>query len=392
MKQPKQIEPNTAQRCWVQIDLAAIEHNYRAIREKLQAHVRLLAVVKAEAYGHGAVTVGRLLEKLGVDMLGVTTVAEGLALRQGGITLPILVFGPFLPQEAEKIVAHDLIATIADTEAIAWLGQTTERLGKKVEFHLKVETGMGRTGLWPRELKGAAEAIAGYAGLELTGVYSHLASASSPKSAYSKKQFAIFQGVCRQLEEAGYTGLVRHIANSGALLNYPEMHLDMVRTGTLLFGQYPSSRLAHQIKLKDPWSFWARVSYVRDLPAGHSVGYGQTYTSKRATRVAVLPVGYCDGLQMEPVFRPINLLELLKGMVKLLLQYLNHPRMAVTVRFPQGSGRIIGKVGMQLTMVDITDIPEVQVGSPARIPVRRTAVNPQIARVYVNCPETACDH
>lgn len=378
------MEQNAKQECWIEIDMAAIEFNYQAIRAKLKPQVRFLAVVKAEGYGHGAIQVGGQLEQLGADMLGVTTVAEGLALRRSGVELPILIFSPFLPDQAEAIVANELTASLASLEAIPWLGQAALRLEKEARVHLKVETGMGRTGLWPGELLTAAETLAGYAWLKLTGVYSHLATATWRKSAYCQKQFAIFQGACRQLTEAGYTGFIRHIANSAALLAYPEMQLDMIRTGTLLFGQYPAPQLAQKIMLQDPWSFWARVCYIRELPAGHSVGYGRTYITRRPTRVALLPVGYCDGLQVEPVFRPVNLLELLKGLAKLFLRFINHPRMVVPVRFPQGIGRIIGKVGMQLIIVDITGIPEVQVGSTAKIPMRRTAVSTQIARIYLN--------
>lgn len=375
------------QQRWVQVDLTALSHNYHAIRDKLTPQVQLLAVVKADAYGHGAVETSRKLEALGAEMLGVTTVAEGLALRQGGIKLPILIFSPFMAEEAETIVVNELTATISSLEAITWLGQVARKLGKETAVHLKVETGMGRTGIWPQDIVTAAKNISDYTELRLSGVYSHLATATWSNATYAEKQFAIFNGALRQLEEAGYQGLIRHIANSAALLRFPHMHLDMVRTGTLLFGQYPAPWMAKHIKLLDTWSFWARVSYIRELPAGSSVGYGRTYITRKPTRVAVLPVGYCDGLQMEPVLRPVNLIELLKGMAKLFLLYIDHARMAVPVTFAKGRGRIIGKVGMQLSMVDITGISEVQVGSVAKIPLRRTAVDPLIAKVYLEDSE-----
>jgi len=374
---------------WVRIDLAAIRHNYRQIRSRLQPHVRFLAVVKGDAYGHGAVEVSRLMEEMGADMLGVTTVEEGLHLRREGITLPILVFSPFLPEEADYIVENDLTATIAGMDAIAWLGEAAQRQQRQCSLHLKIETGMGRTGLWPAQIKEAVQAIERFPFLELSGIYSHLAVAAWPKSDYTEKQFGIFCRAMEELDKLGYPRLIKHIANSAALLKYPHMHLDMVRAGTLLYGQYPAPELAREIALQDPWNFEAKVSYIRDLPAGHSVGYGRTFIAKRPTRVAVLPVGFSDGLQMEPVLKPVGLLDLLKGIAKLILLYLGHPRMDVPVIFPGGRGRIIGKVGMQLSMVDITGIPGVEIGTVGRLPLRRTAVNPCIPRCFVDNQQLA---
>lgn len=369
---------------WVRIDLAAIKHNYYQIRARLKPQVRLLAVVKGDAYGHGAVEVSRTLEQLGADMLGVTTVAEGLELRGKGLKAPILVFSPFLPEEATGIVEHDLTATIASVEAIDWLGTAAQGQTRKIPVHLKVETGMGRTGLWPEELGSAVSALAKYPELDLVGVYTHLATATWTDASYTNQQFKLFEQTITQLATLGYPGILKHIANSAALLSYPQMQLDMVRTGTLLYGQYPAPHLEKVISLKDPWSFQVRVSYIRELPAGHSVGYGRTYTTTQPTRVAVIPVGFSDGLQMEPVLRPVNLLEVIKGSAKLMLQYLGHSRMDVPVFFPTGRGRIIGKVGMQLSMVDITGLPDIQIGTVASIPLRRTAVNPLIAKVFVD--------
>jgi len=378
------MEQSSEQTRWVRIELGAIRFNYQQIRAQLKPQVRVLAVVKGEAYGHGAVEVSRLLEGLGANMLGVTTVAEGVELRRNGLTAPILVFGPFLPEEATSIILHDLTATIASLEAINWLGTAAQELCRQIPVHFKLETGMGRTGLWPEEIVTATSALTKFPELQLEGIYTHLATAAWADSSYANQQFKLFQQMIIELETCGYTGLLRHIANSAALLKYPHMHLDMVRTGTLLYGQYPTPSLEKTIQLEDPWSFQAKVNYIRELPAGHSVGYGRTYTTTKPTRVAVIPVGFSDGLQMEPVLKPVNLLEVIKGSAKLLLQYLGHSRMDVPIIFPAGRGRIIGKIGMQLSMVDITGIQGIEIGTVANIPLRRTAVNPLIAKVFVD--------
>lgn len=367
---------------WIEVDLDALENNYREIRQKLAPEVKLLGVVKADAYGHGAVEVSRKLAALGVDMLGVTTPEEGRALREGQVSVPILVFGAFLPEEAAYYARYDLTATVACREAVDWLKQAAEEYDCLIKVHLKVETGMGRFGLWPQEVVAVAREVSATPGLYLEGVYSHLATAMWQDKSYSRKQFRIFTKTCAELEETGCKGLIKHIANSAAVLELPEMHLDMVRVGTLLYGQAPAPRMEKLINLKDSWSLKAKVIYIKNLPAGHTAGYGRVFKAKKPTTLAILPVGFVDGIQMEPVFKPASLLDLLKGMAKLLLRYLGYQKIGAPIRFPQGIGRIVGKVGMQLIMVDISEVEGVAVGTIARIPARRTAVNPCIPKVF----------
>lgn len=369
---------------WVEVDLEAIEHNYRQIRQKIAPEVKLLGVVKADAYGHGAVEVSRLLSAAGVDMLGVTTVEEGRALREAGIRTPILVFGAFLPEEAFLFAEFNLTATVASPEAVEWLKKAAAETRTIIKVQLKVETGLGRFGIWPREVVTVAQEIGAVPGLQLEGVYSHLATAMWRNNRYALKQFRIFQQVCAELEQAGIKGLVRHIANSAVLLKLPEMHLDMVRVGTLLYGQAPVPSLQKGLALKEAWRFKVKVIYIKKLPAGHSVGYGRTFRAKRPTTIAILPVGFTDGVQVEPVLKPAGFSDFVKGAVKLLLRYLGRTKFEGPVRFPKGTGRIIGKVGMQLTTVDITGLEGIEVGTAAILPARRTVVNPCIPKVYLH--------
>ena len=367
---------------WVEVNLGALKHNYQAIREKIGSQVKLLGVVKADAYGLGAVEVSRVLEETGIDMLAVTSAAEGQQLREAGITVPILVFRPFTPEEVSLIARWNLTATVASKAAILYLKEWLEIHGGKITVHLKVETGMGRYGFWPEEAIAAAQEILSTPGLLLEGVYTHLATAMWKNKAYSRKQFQVFQETCVDLKKAGINGLIRHIANSAAIIELPEMYLDMVRAGTILYGQNPDPQLKKLISLKDTWCFKAKVIYIRELPQRHSVGYGRTFRSRRPLPVAVLPVGYVDGVQLEPLLKPASVLDLLKGTVKLILTYVGWDKFRAPVQFPGGEGRIIGKVGMQLTMVDVSGVKDLAVGTTACVPVRRTAINAIIPKVY----------
>lgn len=373
---------------WVEIDLDAVRHNYRQVRRHVPGEVKVLGVVKGDAYGHGAVEIARILGEEGIDYLGVTTVDEGMELRDNGVNLPILVFAPFLPEDIDDIVSGNLTVTLVNRQSVGLLKDYLEsRPTSSIKTHLKVETGMGRLGFWPQEVGEIAREITDIPGLLLEGVYSHLATAMQRNKTSTEKQYKDFQTALEILEKAGYTGLIRHISNSAALLEFPAMKLDMVRTGTLLYGQFPSPQLEGTLDLREPWSLKARVLHVRELPPGHGVGYGQTFITSKKTRVAVLPLGFMDGLQMEPVLKPVNLWELLKGIIKLFLQYLGHQRVSQPVIFPGGRARVIGKVGMQLTMADVTGISGVEIGAVCQVPIRRTAVSPGIPRVYMEKQE-----
>lgn len=377
---------NLSGHSWVEINLDAISHNYKSVKERLDPNVKVLGVVKADAYGHGALEVSRLLVSCGIDMLGVTTVQEGRFLRERGIEAPILVFGSFLPSEAGVIVQYGLVATVAGMDSIEWLEKALAGKAQQLAVHIKIETGMGRLGFWPEEAVAAAKRIKEAPNLILDGVYSHLSTAMNSRNTYVQRQISIFKNVLAGLKGAGITGFTAHLANSAAIMNFPETHLDMVRAGTLLYGQSPAGPDA-KIDLRDPWSLKTRVIYLKDLPPGHSVGYGRTYVTKRKTRMALLPLGYVDGISMEPILKPSGLTDMLKGMAKIMLQYIGHSRVRIPVHFPGGTGYVIGKPGMQLTMVDATDIPDIEVGTPACVTARRTAVNPAISKVFMKNSE-----
>ncbi len=242
---------------------------------------------------------------------------------------------------------------------------------------------MGRLGFRPDQVVEIAQEVQKTEGLVLEGVYTHLATAMWKDKSYVLRQWALYQAALKHLADAGITGFIRHIANSAAYCHHPQLQLDMVRIGTLLYGQHPAPWLEGSIALQDPWSFKARVAYLRELPAGHTVGYGRTYKTVRPSKIAVLPVGLADGFQMGPVLKPAGFWEMVKDMIKVFLQYLGHPRVCPSVCFAQGKGKVVGKIGMQLTMVDVTDLTGVEIGTTMDVPVRRISVNSAVPRLYI---------
>lgn len=373
---------------WIEVDLNKLAHNFRLIRQALPAEVKLLAVVKADAYGHGLVPVGRLFAQLGADMLGVTDIAEGEALRQAGVTVPILVFAPFLPEELPRLIAADLTATLSNLTQLRALAEQ----GRPFNAHVKLETGLGRTGFKPgEELREAVTLLADQPQITVQGVYTHFATAMWSDDRYVKEQLTLFDQGVQQLAAAGFTGLIRHAANSAAMMKYPQSRLDMVRAGTILYGQEGE---AYQKQLggtlEDGWSLKARVVALEKLPKGHGVGYERAYITKRPTTIAVVPVGYSHGVGVEPVLKTKRLQDVLKSVAKTMLRYVDHPRMRVYVTTSRGQKMpILGKVAMQLLMVDATDVPELSVGDVVTVPARRTTINGTLPKVYLPAADIA---
>lgn len=370
---------------WVEVDLDAILNNLNEIRRLVGTRVKVMAVVKADAYGHGAVTVSRLLQSEGVEWLAVTTLDEGIELRQKGIEIPILVFAPLLDSQAGLAVDYRLTPTVHSDQAAEIISRAACYRHQRVKVHLKVETGMGRTGLTPNEAASLAMAMVQDPHLELEGIYTHLAAAASGSRSdrrFTESQYKKFTQVNEFLSRRGVKPPLRHVCNSAAALAYPHMHLEMVRPGTLLYGQYPSPGSPRWLNLKDPWQLKARVVQLQEFPAGTSIGYGRTKVVRRRTRVAVLPIGYVDGFSLEPVPRPRGFLDLMRFMVKMLLSWLGLAVGEAGVEVEGLRAKVLGKVAMQFTMVDVTRIPQARVGSLAVLSARRTTVNRGLPKVY----------
>lgn len=371
---------------WVEVDLGAIAHNVVQVRKLLDPGVKLLAVVKADGYGHGLVPVAWSVLLKGADMLGVTHPEEGVRLRKAGITAPVLIFRPSLPGEEELLAAYGLTPSVSSLEQATALSAEAQRTGRLWPVHLKVETGMGRTGFLPEELVRQADRLRSLPGLVWEGIYSHLAAAVSDP-AFTREQYRRFCQVLKLLEEDGWRFRLRHICNSAAILLYPEMHLDMVRAGNLLYGQLPDRRLKNRLDLKDPWSFWTRVVHLQRVKKGATVGYGRTYRARRDTVLAVLPVGYSDGFGVDVTPHPAGFLDLVRVLVKTAGAYFGIPWGTSFVSIRGRSAPVVGRVGMELSCVDVGKLPDIEVGDPVRLQARRTVISAKVPRVLVGGEE-----
>ena len=292
----------TQTRTWTEIDLSNLEHNYRALRAMLPQGCRFLGVVKADAYGHGAVQVARRLETLGAEYLAVACLDEALELRQAGITTPILILGYTPTERAEALLDNGITQTVYDVEMARALSNAAAAAGKTLKIHVKADTGMSRLG-WlcgGEDQSAAAEAIAqvcALPGLEAEGIYTHFANADGDED-YTMLQFTRFLDLLEALKERGITFAIRHCAASAAALKFPCTHLDMVRPGIALYGHYPdpSCEGLDGPGLRPVMTLKTRVASVKTVPAGTPVSYGCTHVLDRETKLAALTIGYADGL------------------------------------------------------------------------------------------------
>ena len=292
----------TQTRTWTEIDLSDLEHNYRALRAMLPQGCRFLGVVKADAYGHGAVPVARRLEQLGAEYLAVACLDEASELRQAGITTPILILGYTPTERAEALLEQGLTQTVYDVEMAEALSQAAVAAGKTLKIHIKADTGMSRLG-WlcsGEVLEPAVESITqvcALPGLEAEGIYTHFANADGDED-YTMLQFTRFLDLLEALKNQGITFSIRHCAASAAVLNFPCTYLDMVRPGIALYGHYPdpSCEGLDGPGLRPVMTLKTRVASVKTVPAGTPVSYGCTHVLDRETKLAALTIGYADGL------------------------------------------------------------------------------------------------
>lgn len=320
-----------------EIDLDAIRHNLTEIRRHISPTAKLCAVVKANAYGHGAIAVSKVAVECGADFLAVATVDEGLELRRAGFTLPILILGLVPSDAAEVVVANDLTQTVADFALAEKISAAAVKLNKRAKIHLKIETGMGRIGVAPAEAVELAVKISRLPSVELEGIFSHFADADSLDRTFTNRQIKIFSDVAEKIQAAGVALKIRHIAESAAALDIPAAHFDMVRSGIITYGLYPSADVRRTIELKPAMKLVARVVYLKKIPAGTSIGYGREFIAERDSVIATLPLGYADGY---------------------IRAYKNFHAEVIG----KGLAPIAGRVCMDQTMLDVTNLRGVEVG------------------------------
>ena len=333
--------PQSYYRCWVEVDLDALRHNAAAIRRRIGPSVKLTAVVKADAYGHGLAQVGVALMQCGIDAFAVATLSEALSLRQiGGAGWPILLFGSALPFEIAAMLEHNVTPTISTLDEAQLFEEEARQRGKTVDVHVEVDTGMGRVGFWHEDAAKHVAEIAALPHLRVAGLYTHFPSADENRDE-TRHELGLFQNVVQQLAAKGVNIPSLHAANSAAVLTLPESHLNMVRTGLILYGITPNAPHAATLPRANEFrpllSFKARVAFVKDVAAGRTVSYGQTFTAEKPMRIATVTAGYADGFSRHLS----NKAEVLVG----------------GTRCP-----VIGRVTMDQIMVDITQLPNVQCG------------------------------
>lgn len=332
-------------RTWAEVDFDKLAHNYHALRGLAPAGTKYLGLVKADAYGHGAVPVAKKLEELGADYLGVACLDEAIEVREAGVKTPILILGCTSSIYAAELVKYNITQACYDLEYAKELSAGAQKAGGTITMHIQCDTGMTRLGFMCHEdtmEKSASEIIEAVKlpGLKAEGIFTHF-SDSDGSEEYTMLQFGRFQDIIQRVRDLGYEFEIRHCANSAATLLYPATYLDMIRPGIVQFGHFPDAKMDHALcDLVPVLELKSRVATVRDVPANTPVSYGRTNTLTRPSRLAVIPVGYGDGF--------------CRGFSNKLTVLINGKKLP-----------IVGRICMDMCMVDVTDAPDVKEGDVA---------------------------
>ena len=333
-------------RTWAEIDLDALARDFQAVREAANPQAKVCCVVKADAYGHGAVRIAREFEELGADWFAVSNLEEALQLRLGGIQKPILVLGYTPPEEAATLSNHHISQCVYSLDYARDLSRTAEEAGVTVNIHVKIDTGMSRLGFYYQDISRdeatvqEVKAACQLPGLHPEGIFTHFAVSDEGKAgdAFTMQQFGCFKEMIESLLREDIDFEVRHCANSAAVFDYPLSHLDMVRAGIVIYGLYPSEELRHKPDLTPVLSLRSVVSHVKTVKPGATISYGRKFTAQKEMKVATVPVGYADG----------------------------YPRIlsAKGAQVLIGGKRcpILGRVCMDQLMADVSALPDVKVG------------------------------
>ncbi|MBO4267315.1 MAG: alanine racemase [Lachnospiraceae bacterium] len=339
---------STLKRTWAEIDLSALEFNYRKIREHIGTGVKFLGVVKADAYGHGAVMVSKRLQELGADYLAVSSIDEALELRFNGITMPILILGHTPKEQVDRLICFSITQAVTCEAKAHEYSEEAVKCGGTLKIHIKVDTGMSRLGYicegdyFEHGVDGICEAMS-LPGLETEGIFTHFAVADEnddDSKAYTDHQFKLFTDVISTVEKKkGCKFKLKHCANTGATVDLPQTYLDMVRPGLLLYGY---GEYAAKLGLKPVMTMKTTVSTIKIYPEGTKISYGGLYTTPRQTRMGVLPYGYADGF----------------------MRCLSN---RYSVSTSDGPAEVRGRICMDMCMIDLTDKPRVKVGDEIEI-------------------------
>ncbi|MGN1317549.1 MAG: alanine racemase [Lachnospirales bacterium] len=318
-------------RVMAEINLDAIGHNIREIKKCIEPKTKLLAVVKADGYGHGALEVSKVSLYNGADWLGVATCDEGVELRNAGIQVPILILSRTVASQLEIVINNSLTQTVYTYEMAKELSDMAKNLGREAFAHIKIDTGMSRIGFLPNEESlDIIEEIFKLENLNVTGIFTHFSTADEEDKSFTKKQFERFLYMTNSIEKRGHK-LIRHCANSAAIIDMPELQLDMVRSGIITYGMFPSDFVSKSVDLKPAMSIKSQIIHIKELDENIGIGYGRTYYTNKITKVGTVPIGYADGYS--------RLLS-------------NKARVIVNGKYAS----VIGNVCMDQLMIDLTDI------------------------------------
>ena len=320
-------------RAWAEINLDNIAHNIREIRRITHKNPKIMGVVKADAYGHGVLEGTRTLLANGAERLAVSMLDEAIQLRRNGIEAPILILGYTDPIRANEIIENDVTQTVYSRELAQALSDEAVRQSKKVKIHIKIDTGMSRMGFLPgySAVKNVVE-ISQMPNIIIEGLFTHFATADEKNREFTLMQFERFMSICSELQRIGIHIPVKHCANSAGIIEYPEMHLDMVRPGIILYGMYPSEEVDRsKIHLKPAMTLKANVILVKEVEKNTSVSYGRIFTTQRTSKIATIPIGYADGYT-----------RMLSNKGKVLIREQFAP--------------VVGRICMDQCMIDVTDI------------------------------------
>ena len=279
-----------------EIDIQALRFNLNGIRKKVGASVKVMGLVKANAYGHGAETISNALADFGIDYLGAGFLEEGIALRDQGIKTPILVLGGVLGKQIRQFLDYDLEITLSSIELAERIEQEIQlNGGKKARVHLKIDTGMERIGVRPENAVQFIEKVSRMRHIDVVGIYSHFATADDKDKSFAVQQLSRFETVLESIRTLGIDIPIKHIANSGAVLDMPDSYYSMVRPGIMMYGIYPSNETSESIPLKPVLSLKSEIVFIKEVPPNTSISYGRKYFTSAKTRIATVPVGYGDG-------------------------------------------------------------------------------------------------
>ena len=336
----------------VEIDLSAIRENFVNIQNRVGDQVRVMAVVKADAYGHGAVRTARVVHSAGCESFGVAEVEEGVILRQAGVSGEIVILVGAPEDAFDEVVKHGLTPVVFDPANVKALSAHAERMNVKVGVYLKIDVGMGRLGIMPHEALSFISTMESMNGVFLAGLLGHFPMADGPDHDKTLGMFKKFESIVSQIPNSGKNDQIMHMANSAAIIRYPETHLDMVRAGISLYGCYPSDSEQDRMlmTLRPAMSFKTRVIQVKQVPKGYGLSYGHIYVTNRPSRIAVLPVGYNDGY---------------------LRKFSNRAEVLIRGR----RAPIRGRVCMDLCLADVTDLPGVTVGDEVTLMGRQESAD-----------------